>query len=195
MLVSIVTLTTPDRDTANIKEYIAAQTYPIHEHIIVEGAGSIGGKRNEGANHATGDIVIMCDDDDYFASDYVAKVVAHMRQTDCQITGLANAYFFKYPYLFEYKYGGRQPYVIGSGMAFRKEVMRLTQFPDSSNGEETGFLKLSIPTIPLPSPDSFVAIIHGGNTSSHNALRSMRRADLSIMQRIMGEHFVKYWIS
>lgn len=195
MLISVVTLTTPDRDTANIREYIAAQTYPIHEHIIVEGAGSIGSKRNEGAMSATGDIIVMCDDDDFFAPDYVAKVVTRLFETGAMITGLSNAYFFKHPYLFEYKYGGRQPYVIGSGMAFRKEVMQQTKFPDTSNGEETGFLRVGIKTVPLPSPDSFIAIIHGGNTSSHNVIRSMRRADVAHMQRIMGEHFAKYWIS
>lgn len=184
MTVSIVTLTLPGREQMleRCKRIVEGQTYAIHEHLIIGGAASVGMKRNEGINQATGDIIVMFDDDDLYAVDYVERCANILRDAD--VTGSDNAYFYQEPYVWEYKYGGSMPYVMGSGMAFHRSIA--ARFPDISRGEEIGFLKNAGKITPHGYKNGMLAIIHGKNTASHTALRIMQRSLNSEILTIFG---------
>lgn len=184
-MISVVTLTIPGREQMleRCKALVAAQTIPV-EHVIVSGEGTIGHKRNHGCSIATGDIIMMLDDDDFIVPDFIEHAVKYLANAD--VTGLNNAYFYE-PNVgaWEYKYTGGQPYVFGSAMMFHKRVWERSKFPNISEGEEIGFLTNAGRISPHNYKEGFVAFIHGDNTASHKQLKNMAKIDINIPQNVI----------
>lgn len=195
MKVSVVTLTIKGRERFRdlCTDMIEAQSYSDIEHVIVSGEGSIGSKRNTGCGMATGDIILMLDDDDYISPTFIEKAVNFMQETGADITGLNNAYFYRpHDAMWEYKYAGGQPYVFGSAMMFKRSVLERTKFPDISSGEEIGFLTNAGRIIPHNFKNDFLAMIHGGNTASHKQLHTMKQLHPSLALSILGDSYKNY---
>lgn len=178
-------------------EYYDKQDYPDKELIIIGddfGIPTIGGKRNLGVSMASGEIICMMDDDDYYASGYLSHAVRHLNATNANITGLSSAYFyhFRAHLLWLYEYKGQQPYVIESGMMFRREVWERQQFPNISSGEGLQFQCNAGKISAHGYIDGFMAMIHGGNTASHKHLSMMRRINPDIAEDILKENYYFY---
>lgn len=176
--VSIITPTTQDRERFNnrIMKVVDSQDYPNREHIMLYGPESIGWKRNKCIEISKGEIIIMIDSDDIIMPDYVSKCVTQLES--CDTTGLSKAYFSDGVRSWIYEYKGKQPYVIGSSMAFWKKVWERNKFPDKSNGEDAAFCANAGIIKPLDYLEGFVAQIHNSNTESHKALHLMKRTEL-----------------
>lgn len=179
--VTVVTLTLPERTRFlnRAMDLIRRQNYRGEiEHIIVTGAGEIGAKRNTGVRAASHDIILMYDDDDLIGRDYIRLAVPFLDKAD--VTGLSSAHYVDEAtgarYL--YKYTGSQPYVIGSGMMFKKSAWIRNPFPDNcSMGEDAKFLAKAGKVAPNGLIDQFTATLHPGNTASHLSVRFMDRID------------------
>lgn len=169
---------------------IANQDYQNIEHIVIEGYSStIGEKRNQACAMATGEVIVHYDDDDFYSHDYISKALGHLCFTGAYVTGLSSAYFLhennREAWL--YKYNGSAPYVIGSGMMYYKRVWEGNRFKYVNNGEDTMFLANAGFVSPHGNIDTFVAMIHGGNTASQNSIKTMLPTSVDLPLNILNK--------
>lgn len=154
---------------------------------------TIGKKRNRLINAAHGDIICHFDSDDYYAPDFITRSVAHLLRTKAAITGLSKAYFYKpHTNMWLYEKNFKQPYVIGSGMCYHKEVWSRKPFPDTNNGEDLEFQANAGKVIAHEYIHGFMAMIHNNNTASHKAIAGMKRINPDIAKSILGESYSLY---
>lgn len=154
---------------------------------------TIGVKRNRLVKGAKGEIIIHMDDDDWYAPDFITRSVNHLLNTKAAITGLSKAYFYKpHTNMWLYEKNFKQPYVIGSGMCFHKEVWSKKPFPDTNSGEDLEFQANAGKVIAHEYIDGFMAMIHGNNTASHKAVAGMKRINPDIAKSILGESYYLY---
>lgn len=183
MLASIITPTLPARARFldRLAGMISAQTHPEIEWLACSDPGTIGEKRNILCSQANGDVIVMMDDDDHFAPDYVARCVAQLQH--CDTTGASSAYFLGQDAAWLYEYTGSQPYCMGSGMAFHRRVWERSPFRCVNEGEDGMFCANAGRVVPHGYLNGFVASIHGGNTASHKQLHRMRSVDVGVVRR------------
>lgn len=185
--VAVITVTTRDREVFNerIKKIFKSQDYPNKQHIIIEGDGSIGMKKNKAIEATSADIIICFDSDDIFAPDYISKCVEQLKT--CDTTGLNAAYFYhektQRAWLWEYQTGAS--YVIGSGAAFWRRVWQFNKFADTSEGEDRLFMKAAGKVAPHGYLNGFVANIHDNNTASHKSLHLMHEIDVNYLKKVV----------
>lgn len=197
MRVSVITPCSRPEDLSRLIEIYHAQDYQDKELSILmdvygvhtamsvgdriwqwgtEKKMTVGAKRNELVENATGEIVIHFDSDDYYAPDFITQSVNHLLNSGADLTGLSTAFFFQNDpeaaWVYEYK--GQQPYVIGSGMCYYKSVWERNKFKDISEGEDRLFLGNAGKVSPHNYVSGFCAFIHGKNTCSHKSLQSMK---------------------
>jgi len=191
--VSIITPTTPDRSiwASRLDQMVSCQDYGnIIEHIVIDGPETIGEKRNAGCQKAKGDIILMFDDDDLYADNYVSLAVAALESN--HIAGLSSAYFYhtvaKWAYRYEWK--GAQPYVIESGMAFHRSTWEKRPFPRKSDGEGITF-QLGRRVGVIEDMTCFIATIHGNNISSHKHLHTMQKVPIATLEMLPIFEYIK----
>lgn len=180
-LVTVITPTTEDRAEMNerLKHMVLAQDYPNFEHYWMTGKEySLGEKRNRLCQAAKGEIIIHADSDDLYAPDWISKSVEHLLKTGAGITGLSSAYFYKHPDLLDYTFRGSQAYALGATMCYHKHVWQRKPFKDINSGEDTLFLSGN-KVVPHYYKRSFLATLHGGNTSSHKNMAIFKKTDLN----------------
>ena len=146
---------------------------------------TIGAKRNILCERAKGELIVNMDDDDYYAPDYLQKCVDAIN-SGADTTGLRSAYFADTANqkFWQYEYKGKQPYVIGSGMMYKKSIWERNKFKDINVGEDMHFLAVAGRIIPHGSINSFYARIHGNNTASHNAVKMFNVLNYAIFEEI-----------
>ena len=167
MTVSIITPTTDNRDSYNTRiiQIAQAQDYPIHEHLFDFGSGTIGEKRNRLCKAAAGDIIVHFDSDDYYAPDWIARIVQTMQHyPEYDIYGLKDMY-----YSTGYKYtGGKPNSLVWCGtMAYRRKFWERHIFSDIQIGEDVLFCQ-NARVMSMTYIDGFLAGMHDGNTSKKN---------------------------
>ena len=165
--VSIITPTTNNRDSYNTRiiQIAQAQTYPIHEHLFDFGSGTIGTKRNRLCHAATGDIIVHFDSDDYYAPNWISRIVQIMQHhPEYDIYGLKDLY-----YSTGYKYTGGRPngIVWGATMAYRRDFWQRHRFADKQIGEDSLFCQ-NARVMSMTYVDGFLAGMHDDNTSKKN---------------------------
>ena len=182
--VSVITITTEDRVDFNnrIMRIFSDQDYPDKEHIMLYGPESIGQKKNIACNMAKGEIIVVMDSDDIFAPDYISKCVEQLNY--CDTTGLSEGYFTNGEAAWLWQWKGGQPLVLGSGMAFWKEIWEGNKFKHVSSGEDTIFCANAGKIIPHGYIQGFIATIHDKNTASQNSLPFMKKVDMNELPKL-----------
>lgn len=186
-LVSIITPTTESRERfLQMLQYdINQQTYPEIEWLVDASPDlSIGEKRNRLCARANGQYIAHFDDDDHYDPAYLAAAVHHLETTGADVTGLCAAYFVGDNQYWEYQYTGRQPYVIGSGMLYRRSAWEQNPFKDMSEGEDMHFLANAGRIEPFDGKNLFYARIHGANTCSHKSISTFKSVDYRTLVKI-----------
>lgn len=156
------------------------QDYENKELIPVYGEGTIGEKLNTGCASATGDIILRWDDDDLYARNWTTKSVEALIASGAPVTGLDRAYFCNYvpqamiSDIYSH-YNGGAPVVCGATMAFWKSTWERCKFREQSRGEDGLFCTDAGGAIPHSYSEGFIAILHGGNTCSHENMIYMRK--------------------
>ena len=131
---------------------------------------SIGAKRNIGCEHATGEIIVNWDDDDWMADWRLRYQVETFVEQEVDVSGLSTVLFcelaggggwcYRYP-------AGRKPWVHDPTFCYRRELWASTPFPDASHGIDVRYLwqgrakRVGV----LPDPSFYVGIVHPANTS------------------------------
>lgn len=186
------------RDYENVRSNVSRQTYKNCEFVVVANEGfpaidfgdktvrwmevsnemNIGDKRNYGLSMSKGTIIVHMDADDIYASDWVERSVAFMEKNpNCLVTGLSECIFQDIvsgtKYL--YSYNGRQGYVVGATMCYRRDLWAALKFNSMKESEDTDFVKrVGIMIFPHGYNEGFTAILHGENTASHKAIPYMK---------------------
>lgn len=183
----------PNKELCIFNDDGATEYMSIEDKIYVwgESGKTIGHKRNELTRLAKGDIVIFQDSDDFYAYNYVSLCIKQLETAN--VTGLSSAYFYKpHSNLYLYEYGKHQPYVLESGMAFRREVWERCKFADTNNGEGLKFLTNAGRISPIKTLSAFVAILHNKNTQSGRDMSIFKPVDISLAKGLLGESYYLY---
>ncbi len=125
---------------------------------------------NIGFSHATGEVCVVHDDDDWYAPTRISKQVAPFSDPDIMITGFGSLYYYVHETQKAYLYRNltSQPWV--GAFAMRKLVWKNQKFEHVKVGADVRILN----TIPqskwkdLNDLNLMVAAIHTENSSSKN---------------------------
>jgi glycosyltransferase involved in cell wall biosynthesis len=148
---------------------------PRIRYVRLSGKYDIGVKRNLACEIAQGDIIVLWDDDDWYAPHRISYQVAPLLGDQADITGLGNSYFFSLPTrqfwtcsadLHDRMYAEG---VVGGTLAFRKRLWgRGGRFPRASLAEDAAFLRTLLQhgarLMRLPNIDAFFYVRHGANS-------------------------------
>lgn len=130
---------------------------------------SVGSKRNLAAELARGDVVLHWDDDDWRSNRWVRSQVTTLMSEQADICGLDRVLFYDRESRrgWRYVYDGREPWVAGSTLCYRRDYWRASPFADLNVGEDNAFVwsGRSKRLVVNPHGDQFVATIHRGNIS------------------------------
>ncbi len=133
----------------------------------------IGSMRNVGCEIAQGDIVIHLDDDDWYASTYVERIVHALLDSD--IAGISKFY----SYAFLSKTGARSSFWDGTDLpggacvGYHRRVWREHSFEPISHGEDSAFFLAHTATklTALSDPSQFIYMRHMRNVTGALAVR------------------------
>ncbi len=128
-----------------------------------------GAKRNRLCELARGAILLHWDDDDWHAPDRIARQVDAIDAHAADICGLDRVIFLSDDgeSAWDYVYRGRERWVCGGSMAYRRAFWERHRFPALRSGEDTRwvFSAATASVHAMDAPDIFVARVHAGNTS------------------------------
>ncbi len=138
----LVTVLTPVKDRREFLPTLVAQfleqDYPekelvivnsgapiaVHAHAnvrVIDFPGTIGAALNEGIRQARGEYCIRFDDDDWQASDRIARQVAVHRLTGKAVVGLSSFHLWRAGESFGWRFSGDCWRSAGAGLSFRRQ--------------------------------------------------------------------------
>jgi hypothetical protein len=130
---------------------------------------ALGEKRNRLCALARGDIILHWDDDDWHAPDRIARQIEAIDAHGADICGLDRVIFLSDDgeQAWDYVYRGRQRWVCGGSLAYRRAFWERHPFPALRSGEDTRwvFSAVGAQIHAMDAPDLFVGRVHAGNTS------------------------------
>lgn len=128
---------------------------------------SLGKKRNIMHEHASGDILVYMDDDDYYPPSRVSHAVKMLEENpEVLCAGCSKLYIYFTDRNETYSFGPYQSYhATANTFAFRRELLKETKYDDSDTfAEEKKFLKnYTIPMIQLNTLKTILVISHNYN--------------------------------
>ena len=139
------------------------------KYFYTEPLGTIGKKRNYACSKALGEIIMHWDDDDYYAFDWISRQLNVLENSDADIVGLNEIYFFSPVVNRFWRYSDKdndRPWLSGATMAYRKSFWEKHPFKDVNIGEDYDYIWNSGAKIQAHEyPDGFIATLHAGNTT------------------------------
>jgi O-antigen biosynthesis protein len=156
--------------------------------LLVRCAGSIGGKRQAGAEAARGDIIAHWDDDDWYAPERLSRQAEPIRHGIADITSFSDVIFMQpsarrfwtvTPELFARMFVGK---VLGAALMFRRDTWRRSgPYPPISLREDCAFMVRAIrdgaKLCPMPGRELYFYVRHGANTWKFDEGRFMTESD------------------
>lgn len=143
------------------------------KHYFFDQKQSVGIKRNEACQRATGEIILHWDDDDWHAKDWISRQVQFLNTSGADITGIEHVNF--YSAITDTLWKGtalnrNNPnypgWLNGATLAYRKSFWEKYNFKDLQAGEDSDFLKNSgAKLFAHDYIDGFIAILHPRNTT------------------------------
>ena len=195
------------RFVAQAVAYFRRQDYPNRELVIVHDdaadlpedtsgpdirlvgcAGSIGAKRQAGAEAARGDLIAHWDDDDWYAPERLSRQAAPIRQGVADITAFSDVIFMQpgarrfwtvTPELFARMFVEK---VFGGALMFRRDTWRRSgPYPPISLREDCEFMVRAMRDgarlCPMPGRELCVYVRHGRNTWKFDEGRFLAESD------------------
>lgn len=118
MKISVVTPTKNRPEAVELcRRWFLNQVHPIHEHIVIEGGG-MNENLCEGIRKATGDVVVLADDDDYYGPKWARRIARIYRDPSVRAAGqlLDGLYHLRGERRWEIKHGP-----LSGTISFRRE--------------------------------------------------------------------------
>lgn len=147
---------------------------PQVKYIKYDEKLTLGKKRNLCHQHATGDILIYMDDDDYYPPERVSHAVETLRQNPKALCAGSSEMFMFFKHINQmYKFGPYNPnHSTAATFAFRKELLEETSFQEEACvAEEKHFLKnYTIPFVQLDSMKTILVFSHNHNSFDKKTL-------------------------
>jgi len=139
-------------------------------YVFSSNRSSIGAKRNQACQMASGSVIVHLDDDDLYGSDWLTAQVTFLLQNQLDVTGLNTPYFFHSGSadFWQYTYPENQkPWVYGATLCYTKKFWSTNQFPETSCGEDNHFVWNNdrVKLLACSSLHSYLGNIHARNTS------------------------------
>jgi len=200
--------------------YFQRQDYPNRELIIIDDGTeavvdlmpdapniryirltekqSIGAKRNLGGQHASGEIMVHWDDDDWHAPWRLSYQVNALLETGAALCGFDQIHFFDprraAGWLYCYPPTARR-WVCGGTLAYTRRLWQQYPFADINIGEDTRFVwQVNADQIlVLPNNHSYVALVHPNNTSEKRTSGNYwRPIAVETIQELLGADLTFY---
>lgn len=142
---------------------------PRIRYLREEGRRILGDKRNRLCDFARGEIIVHWDDDDWHAPDRLDRQIAALDASGADIVGLAAVTFLADDgaRAWDYRWGGRQRWVYGASLAYRRDYWLRHRFPAIPTGEDTRFVldARDARIYAMAEGDWLIARVHARNTS------------------------------
>ena len=180
--------TYPDLELIIVDDSTEPITIPIDErikHIRLDQRRTTGAKRNLGAQHARGEIIVALDDDDWSHPHRVEDQVARLLKTGKAVTGYYDTVIYEEATGNVYLQKGGPPYYVsGSSQAYLKSWWVGHPFKDVRVGEDACFgreARIADQLAAAPIGKMMVIRCHGGNTDVRNLTWTprLKREDIS----------------
>jgi len=145
--------------------------HPRIRYVRETARRALGDKRNRLCELARGDILLHWDDDDWHAPDRIARQIAAIDASGADICGIDRIIYLSDDgaEAWDYVYRGRQRWVCGGSMAYRRAFWERHRFPALRSGEDTRWVFSAAAAAAavhvMDGSDLFVARVHAGNTS------------------------------
>lgn len=162
-LVSILSLTCPGRERfrAWLEWNVAKQTYRNFEHVVVDGEGDVGEKRNRALELAKGDVIVWFDDDDWQHPERLSRSLLAMSGTGVRAPDIGAMVDAETGEAWTYGTG----YPIFNGVAVRSDIAKAHRF---GPGNESDGAWMHAITRGWKSwgwlPPNFAWLVHDANT-------------------------------
>lgn len=128
---------------------------------------SVGLKRNTACEKATGEIIIHLDDDDWYAPDWVSRLVGQLIISQSDICGMNHILFYSLEHNHTWEYsdkGYKQPWVYGATMGYWKSFWKQHPFKDFQAGEDNDFVLNNNALVhSFEYTDGYLGVIHRDN--------------------------------
>lgn len=170
-LVSIITPTTHDRALFNERMYriVESQDYPNIEHVVsFDQSKVLGAKMNDMIASCRGEIIVNIDSDDWYASDWVSRMVDLLMRSGADVAGLKKAYFYKEPELWSYTYPSYDKCLFGATMCHTRAFWERNPYQTKMVGYDVDFTQKNCNIAVSDYINGFVATVHVDNTSPKN---------------------------
>ena len=171
---------------------------PRIRYVRLDQRLTTGAKRNVACRHATGELIVHWDDDDWSAPERIEIQVRAIVESGADVCGQRELLFYE-PATnrgWRYRYPERsRPWVAGGTMCYPREVWAHHPFPDVRQGEDTQFIwsRRGLRVEPLARQDLYVATIHRGNTSAKRTSgRRWTSVPVTSIRSVLGEAADRY---
>lgn len=146
---------------------------PQIKYFYSDSPKTVGMKRNEAGEKASGEIIMHWDDDDWRAADWITKQLHFLLNSGADICGIEHVNF--YAVVTDTLWQGTslnrnnphyRGWLNGATLAYRKSFWRQHPFKDLNSGEDDDFI--SSPEAILFAHDyidGFIAVLHPKNTT------------------------------
>ena len=195
--VPLVTCIMPTRNRRDLVSrsitYFERQDYPDRELLVVDDGDdavgdlmpadpriryvrlsrrlTLGEKRNNACELASGAVIVHWDDDDWYASNRISYQVDQLQRYAADLCGPGRLLYFEpartRAWLYTYPPSRPARWLAGNGLCYRIDAWRERPFADIDIGEDTRFVRNRHPATVIALADHrfLVGIIHGSNSN------------------------------
>jgi predicted O-methyltransferase YrrM len=139
-------------------------------YIRLDRRATVGRKRNLACEAAAGDILMHCDDDDWYAANRISRQLAVLEESGADVCGADTIRFYdvvaERAWLYTYP-AGQPRWVAGATLAYRRSFWNEHRFDDIDVGEDAYFVWRADPRRVAVVDDAsfFLGTIHPANVS------------------------------
>ncbi|MGN6616662.1 MAG: glycosyltransferase family 2 protein, partial [Ilyomonas sp.] len=132
---------------------------------------SLGAKLNRGCEHASGDIIVNWDDDDWYSSRRLSYLVEQFQSHETEVCGINQLFYFDIgtKKAFQYRYpDSERKWLLGSSLCYKRKYWQANRFANVNVGMDALFVWKAEPqkVKVLPDPTIAVHLIHSNNVSA-----------------------------
>ena len=133
-------------------------------YVGVDGRMSLGAKRNLGVELGTGDVIAHWDDDDWYAPEYLSRVISSLLQSSAvALTGMSRYLVYLLASQSLKVCSARVP--AGASFCYWRRVWQQHPYRETTRAEDYFFLRDACPTIrAIADAELFAVIRHGRHT-------------------------------